>query len=254
MQLDRKVALVTGSAKGIGEGIAERFLEAGAAVALVDLDADRLHQTAERLKAKGKLFALAGDVANEDDVRVAIAATVEHLGGLDILVNNAGIVVYGTAEVLSAAAFDHQLGVNLRGAFLMSKCALPHLRARGGGAIINIASVHSFVSFAGALAYDISKTGLIGLTKTMALDHGREGIRVNAICPGYIRTPLLDTWLNSESDPAAALREVEQFHPLGRIGTPRDIAEAALFLASDAASWITATTLVVDGGYLANGR
>jgi NAD(P)-dependent dehydrogenase (short-subunit alcohol dehydrogenase family) len=143
--------------------------------------------------------------------------------------------------------------VNLKGYFLFSKYAIPHLRGRAG-VIVNIASVHAFVSYEGYAAYDASKAGIIGLTRAMALDHGREGIRVNAICPGYINTPLMDKWLADLPDPETTMREVMRAHPLGRIGTPRDIAEAALFLASDAASFISGAYLVVDGAMTAAGH
>lgn len=253
--MDGKAVLVTGAAKGIGAGIAERLVEAGARVALLDVDREALAaKHAELAGGDGALLALPADLVDEEQTRAAVDAAAAHFGRLDAVVNNAGIAVYGAAEELTTAGWERQLAVNLRGAFFVSKFAVPHLRAAGGGAIVNIASVHAFASYAGALAYDVSKNGMLGLTRTMALDHGRDRIRVNAVCPGYIQTPLLDKWLAGEADPAATMKEVLRWHPLGRIGTPRDIAEAVLFLISDASSWITGTTLVVDGGLLISGK
>lgn len=253
MRLDNKIALVTGAAMGIGAGIAERFVEAGAAVAVFDINAERALQMAESLNRTGRALPIPGDVASEEDVQNAVARTVKEFGALDVLVNNAGFEVLGQVVDLTSAQWDRQLGVNLKGVFLCCKYAIPHLRGRAG-AIVNISSVHAFVSYAGYAAYDASKAGIIGLTRALALDHGSEGIRVNAICPGYINTPLMDRWLADLPDPEATMEEVLKAHPLGRIGTPRDIAEAALFLASDAASFISGTYLVVDGAMTAAGH
>ena len=247
------MALVTGGAKGIGAGIAERFMDAGAAVVIFDIDGAGARHMAAGLCARGRALPFEGDVSNEEHVRAGVDHTIAELGRLDILVNNAGIEVPGTMPEYSSAQWDRQLGVNLKGAFLFAKYAIPHMRGRGG-AIVNISSVHAFASYAGNAAYDASKAGLLALTRTLALDHGGEGIRVNAICPGYIDTPMTEEWLASVPDREATMRQVLSFHPLGRIGTPRDIAEAALFLASDAASFISGACLVVDGAMTVGGR
>jgi len=254
MRLDNQIALVTGAAMGIGAGIARRFSEAGATVVVFDINGERASEVAKELAPSGRATAIQGDVANEAGVRAAVEQTVREFGAIDVLVNNAGIEVPGQIPDLTSADWDRQLGVNLKGAFFFSKYAIPHMRARRRGVIINISSVHAFVSYAGNAAYDASKAGLIGLTRAMALDHGSDGIRVNAICPGYIDTPLMDAWLATLPDAEAAMRQVLSFHPMGRIGTPRDIAEAALFLASDAASFISGTYLVVDGAMTAAGH
>jgi len=143
--------------------------------------------------------------------------------------------------------------VNLKGVFLFSKYAIPHLRGRHGS-IVNISSVHAFASYEGTAGYDASKAGMLGLTRAMAIDHGREGIRVNAICPGYIDTPMLISPGPAQTDAAAAMQQILGVHRLGRIGTPRDVADAALFLASDAASFISGSVLVVDGAMTAAGH
>ena len=247
IRLDGKVALVTGGAAGIGAGIAERFVEAGASVAIFDINGEGARRHADRLRGKGPVLALEGDVASEHAARQAVEQTVAQFGSVDVLVNNAGIEVAGPIASMKTEAWDRQLAVNLKGAFLFSKYAIARMLARGG-VIINISSVRAFVSYQAGIAYDASKAALIGFTRALALDHGQDKIRVNAICPGYIDTPMMEEWLNTVADRDAKMRQVLAVHPLGRIGTPRDIAEAALFLASDAASFITGTALVVDGG------
>ena len=253
MRLDNKVAIVTGAAMGIGAGIAERFVHAGAAVVVFDINDEAARQVAQNLRRQGRTLAVHGDVALEQDVQRAIAQTVQQFGTLDILVNNAGIEEPGQVVDYSSDHWDRVLGVNLKGYFLFSKHAIPQMRGRGG-AIVNISSVHAFVSYVGNAVYDASKSGIIGLTRALALEYGPEKIRVNAICPGYINTPMMDQWLAIQPDAAAALKQVLSVHPLGRIGTPRDIAEAALFLASDAAEFISGTYLVVDGAMTAAGH
>ena len=240
-----RVVLVTGAAQGIGAAIAAQFLTEGLRVASFDL--------VERDKEGdgARVLILRGDAAIEDDARQAVESTIQTFGRLDVLVNNVGIEVNGTVVDQSADEWDRHVAVNLRSAFLFSKYAIPFMERSCGGSIINIASVHSFVSWPRCAAYDATKAGLLGLTRAMALDHGKAGIRVNAVAPGYIRTPLLEKWFAAG---AAVEDEVLLFHPLGRIGTPSDVAEAVAFLASDRASFITGTCLTVDGGITAVGR
>jgi NAD(P)-dependent dehydrogenase (short-subunit alcohol dehydrogenase family) len=248
-----KVALITGAASGIGAGIAELFAESGYAVAAVDIDGEGVQRMARKLSAHARAIAIPADIGVQDQAQAAVAAVIREFGNLSVLVNNAGIEVSGAVTDLDVTQWDRQIAVNLRGAFLMSRYSIPAMRERGS-AIIHISSVHAFVSWAGSAAYDATKAGLLGLTRAMAIDHGPEGIRVNAICPGYIDTPLMQKWLDSVSDREATMRQVLGVHPVGRIGTPRDVAQAALFLASDAASFISGTCLVVDGGMTAQGH
>lgn len=231
-RLDGKVAVVTGGAQGIGKSVAELFAAEGARVAVLDV------QLGAGIRC---------DISQEPDVDAAFAEVLGGFGPVDILVNNAGIEINGRAEQITVDQWDRQMAVNLRGTFLCSRAAVRHMRARGG-AIVNIASVHAYVSWPGCPAYDTTKAGLLGLTRAMALDHGKDGVRVNCVCPGYIDTPLLERWFQMTPDAAEERRRVVGFHPVGRMGTPRDIAEACLFLCSDAASFITGASLVVDGG------
>jgi NAD(P)-dependent dehydrogenase (short-subunit alcohol dehydrogenase family) len=246
----QKTALVTGAASGIGAAVAERFLGAGYRVAFFDIDGEAARTTASRISSAARREVLEGDVSNEQRVKEAVTRTVTDLGSLDVLINNAGIEINGTVVDLSAEQWDRQLAVNLRGVFLLSKYSIPEMRRRGGS-IINISSVHALVSWPRCAAYDAAKSALIGLTRAMAVDHGRDGIRVNAICPGYIEPPLLERWFAKN---AANKQEVLKFHPLGRIGKPSDIAEVALFLASDAGSFISGTYVTVDGALTAIGH
>jgi NAD(P)-dependent dehydrogenase (short-subunit alcohol dehydrogenase family) len=246
----QKTALVTGAASGIGAAVAERFLSAGYQVAFFDINGQAARATASRIAFGARREVLEGDVSNEQHVKEAVSRTVTDLGSLDVLINNAGIEINGTVVDLSAEQWERQLAVNLRGVFLFSKYSIPEMRRRGGS-IINISSVHALVSWPRCAAYDAAKSALIGLTRAMAVDHGGDGIRVNAICPGYIETPLLEQWF---ARGIANMQEVLKFHPLGRIGKPNDVAEVALFLASDAASFISGTHVTVDGALTAIGH
>lgn len=248
-----KTVLVTGAAMGIGAGIAMRFADSGYSVALFDIDGAGADATAARLSSNTETVAIQGDVADENDVRRAVETVAAKLSRIDVLINNAGIEIPGDVEKQTSQDWDRQIGVNLRGVFLMSKYAIP-IMARAGGAIVNISSVHAFVSWPDSAAYDATKAGIIGLTRAMAVDHGRQGIRVNAICPGYIHTPLMERWLATLPNREEVLEQVRAFHPLGRIGKPFDVAEAALFLASEAAAFISGTFLVVDGAMTAAGH
>jgi NAD(P)-dependent dehydrogenase (short-subunit alcohol dehydrogenase family) len=247
-----KSALITGGGSGIGTGIAERFARGGYAISVFDINGARATAVSDRLNEAGSAIALQGDVADPSDAARAVDATLDAFGSLDVLVNNAGIEIAGSVATLELQQWDRLIAVNLRGAYLFSKCAIPKMK--WGSSIIHISSVHAFASYRDCAAYDASKAALIGLTRAMALDHGADGIRVNAVCPGYIDTPLMEQWLKTVEDREAAVREVLKWHPLGRIGTPADVAEAVYFLASESAEFISGTSLVVDGAMIASGK
>jgi len=252
MRLKDKVAVVTGAAMGIGKGIATIFAREGAKVTLADINVEVGRATErELLDAGHDVFFVECDVSDEEAVKAMIQATVDRYGTLNILVNNAGIGVYKSITEATSEEFDRCLAVNLKGVFLCSKYAIPHMQAAGGGSIINIASVHAVQNVGGTVPYAASKGGVAALTRATAIDVARDNIRVNAICPGWIFTPLIDGIFKSSPDPEGMRREVERRQLLGRLGTPEDIGYAALYLASDESSYVTGSLLFVDSGMTA---
>lgn len=251
MRLKDAVAIVTGSAKGIGWGIATVFSKEGAKVVVVDWDEEAGKKTAADINAAGgdALFVKC-DVSNEEQVKAMIQATLDKYGRIDILVNNAAIGVYKTITDATSEDWDHCLSVNLKGVFLCSRYAIPHMQALGKGVIINISSVHAYANVNGTSPYAASKGGVAALTRAMAMDYSPT-IRVNAIAPGWVLTPLIQGIFDSYADPAEQQRIVEQRQVMKRIGRPEDIGHAAAFLASDEASFITGIQLFVDGGLTA---
>ncbi len=249
MRLQGKVALITGAGTGIGRACALAFAREGARVALAGRRSKLLTATAREI-GKSALV-VPGDVGRKRDIARMVAQTVKRFGGLHILVNNAGVLIAGTAESLSEAQWDETFNVNVRGLWLLSRAALPHLRRAGGGSILNISSVLGLVGARARAAYAASKGAVTLLTKSMALDHAQEGIRVNCICPGIVETDLVADFIRKAPDPEAARRARVGLHPLGRFGHPRDIAALAVYLASDESSWVTGAALPVDGGYTA---
>jgi NAD(P)-dependent dehydrogenase (short-subunit alcohol dehydrogenase family) len=247
MDLKGKVAIVTGAAKGIGKGCAIVLARAGASVAIADLDEAAGRALADELSSTGAAaLALRCDVSSSGDVRALIEGVVAHFGGLDILVNNAGYHISKNIEVTSEEEWDYILRNNLKSVFLCSKYAIPHLRERRG-CIVNMSSMVGLVGQTNAGAYSASKGGIIAMTKGMALDFAKDGIRVNCICPGWVQTPLVEDWFGQQPDPDAARKYIYGVHPLGRIATPEEVGRAALFLASDAAAFVTGVALPVDG-------
>lgn len=245
-----KTALVTGGAMGIGGAVVEFLAERGANVAIVDRARDDAEALAKRILGQGgKAIAIVVDVANGGAVEAAVASTVEAFGGIDVVSNNAGIQRYGTVETTGEAEWDEVVNVNLKSVYLVCHHAIPHLKARRG-AIVNMASVQSFATQKSVAAYTTGKHGLIGLTRSMALDFAADGVRVNAVAPGSVDTPMLRWAIGLDPNPAALMKAVHAMHPLGRIAEPREVAEAVAFLASDRASFVTGATLVVDGGLL----
>jgi NAD(P)-dependent dehydrogenase (short-subunit alcohol dehydrogenase family) len=249
--LANKTALVTGAGSGIGAAIAEVFAEAGALVFVTDRDEAQGRGTLERIKVAGGLADfLALDVTDEAACAAA-AKTVLARVPLDILVNNAGIGHVGTMATTDGADFDRIMGVNVRGTFNVTRAFFPSMLARRAGSIVNIASIAGVVGVRDRLAYCASKFAIVGMTKAMALDHARDGVRINAICPGRVETPYVSERLKEYPDPKKAYEEMTATQPMGRMGTPREVAYAALYLASDEAGFHTGTTLCPDGGWSA---
>ncbi len=245
-----RVALVSGGAQGIGFAIGARFAEAGARVFLLDRDEGAGTAAAAQLSAahpQTPVEFVAADLLIPEQIERAMHALRGAAGRIDVLVNNAGIEVEQDFAATSVDTWDRVLGVNLRGAFLLTQMALP-LFPDTGGAIVNISSIHATHAFVGSLPYACSKAGLLALTRNLALELGPRHIRVNAICPGYVDTRLWDEYLRQAADPAALAAATAALHPVGRRGVPPDVAEAALFLATDGAAFVTGTDLVVDGG------
>lgn len=252
MRLKDKVAIVTGAAMGIGKGIAQVFTREGAKVVVADINEEEGEKTAVELRnAGGDAIFVPVDVADEARVKAMVEATVNHYGTINILVNNAGIGVYKSVLETSSEEWDRCLGVNLKGVFLCSKYVIPHMQRAGGGAIINIASVHAVATVAGTAPYAASKGGVVALTRNMAIDYAKDNIRVNAICPGWVYTPLIEGIFRSSGNPEGMRKRITERQLLGRLGTPEDIGYAALYLASDEASFVTGTCLFVDGGLTA---
>jgi NAD(P)-dependent dehydrogenase (short-subunit alcohol dehydrogenase family) len=257
-ELDGRVALVTGGALGIGRGIARGMSAAGAAVVVADVDGEAATALVDELSAGGSpVLATVGDVSDRGDVRRMVGEAVAWRGRLDILVNNAGILPttwYHRVEDMPDEVWDQILAVNLTGTFLVSRAAIPAIRAAGGGSIINLSSVQGLQSMPRVGAYGATKAGILSLTRTMALEYARERIRVNAICPGTIDSELVRGLARAEGgDLDATLARYGSVDPLGRLGLPEDVANAAVFLASDRASFITGEFRTVDGGLMAQG-
>jgi NAD(P)-dependent dehydrogenase (short-subunit alcohol dehydrogenase family) len=251
-RLDGKVALVTGGGSGIGQAICERFAREGAHVAVADWRLDAADETFARITLDGgKATLTTGDVGDPDDAERMVAETIEAFGRLDILVANAGQELVATALETTPGQWDRILGTNLTGCFLMARAAIPRLIDGGGGSIVLTASQLAFVAAERFAAYAASKGGVLNLARALALDHARDNIRVNALCPGAVETPLLLRQFTDQDGPQGSLADLAALHPLGRLGRPEEIAAAALFLASDEASFVTGSALVVDGGYLA---
>jgi NAD(P)-dependent dehydrogenase (short-subunit alcohol dehydrogenase family) len=255
-----KVAIVSGGAHGIGEAAVRAFAREGYRVALADVDADAGERLLQRSRSLARqIIFIRADISRAADARDVVQKTVETFGGVDVLFNNAGIQPpesYKNAEDLTEGVWDRVMEVNVKGCFLLCKFAIPEMRKRGGGVIVNNASVQGLQSQKLVPAYAASKGAVLSLTRNLALDYAEENIRVVAICPGSVDTPMLRATaaLGSPDTTDATLSEWGRKHPLGRIGRPEEIAEVVLFLASDKASFITGEYVCVDGGLMAKGQ
>jgi len=252
LKLKGKAALITGGTTGIGYATALLFLENGAKVTITGKSRDTGEDAVGKIRHRGfeEIFFIQGDVSRATDAKKMIVETVKHYGKLDVLFNNAGIWISGTTEEMSEKDWDKVINVNLKGSFLCSKYAAPYLK-KTKGVIINNASCDGLVGEADAAAYCASKGGLVLLTKAMALDFAKFGIRVNCVCPGYVMTRMLESDLPRGISREKYLRSISMEHPLGRIAKPDEIARTVLFLASEDSSFITGAALPVDGGYVA---
>jgi 3-oxoacyl-[acyl-carrier protein] reductase len=253
-RLEGKVALVTGAASGLGLASALRFGAEGAKVAFADLDGAAAAKAAAELRSSGgSAIDIELDVTDLASVEHAVAATIEHFGQVDVLFANAGIPGEGDAATLPTASWDKVIAVNLTGVWFSMRAVLPHMVERGRGSILLTASVAGLTGVSNTPAYSAAKGGVVALTRQVAVDFASRGIRVNAICPGPVLTPLFEAAFRERApeDPQAALRARAATVPLGRLGDPRDVANLALFLVSDEAEWITGAVYAVDGGITA---
>ncbi len=249
-KLEGKVAIITGASSGIGEATSTLFSQEGCSVVMADISDTKGKSLAESIKKSGgRAIYVHADVSDPSQVENLVKAAVKEYGRLDIVFNNAGIEGPTTkTEDYPLEMFDKVININLKGVFYGTKYSVGELRKAGGGAIINTASIAGLVGFTNLCAYAASKGGIVQLTRSTALEYAKDGIRVNAIAPGVIETPMV--MRASESDPEM-MEGVKKAHPIGRMGKPEEIARAALYLASDDSSFVTGTVLTVDGGYVA---
>ncbi|MBZ5532223.1 MAG: SDR family oxidoreductase [Acidobacteriia bacterium] len=244
MRLANKVAIVTGGGSGIGRAIAGAFVREGAKVVIAGRNQAKLDHAAKEIGAG--CLAVAADVSNLQDLQRLVQTTLDRFQHIDILVNNAGVLFAGTAESVTEDQWEQTFNVNVRGVWRLSRAVLPHMRAAGGGAIINIGSVLSLLGARNRVAYAASKGALLQMTRAMAVDHAAEKIRVNCICPATVETEMVAAAMD-----AAARKARLAMHPDGRFGQPEEVAGLAVFLASDESTWITGAAYTVDGGYSA---
>lgn len=249
MKLEGRVSIITGSASGIGRASAQEFAREGARVVVADINQAAAQETVRQIEAAGGVaLAVRTDVAEADSVQALIEQTLRSFGRLDVLFNNAAIQVNKTVEDTTVEEWAREISVNLGGVFLCSKFALPHLR-KTQGCIVNMASVNAFFVEPQCAGYCATKGGIVALTKAMAIDHGKDGIRVNCICPGYIDAGLAWGYFEVQPDPAEARRAAGKLHALWRVGQPEEVARVAVFLASQDASFMTGAAVEVSGGF-----
>jgi NAD(P)-dependent dehydrogenase (short-subunit alcohol dehydrogenase family) len=251
MRFDGKTVLVTGGALGIGRAVCEILAERGAAVSIVDVDEQAGSGLCSQIEQSGgKAIFHKVDVASFEDVQRAAEATAAKFGSIDSLVVSAGIQRYGTAVSTDDTQWNEVLNVNLKGAWNAARATIPFMRSNGGGTVVNVSSVQALASQQNVLAYTVSKHGLLGLTRSIAMDFAKENIRANAVCPGTVDTPMLKWAASLDPDPQSVYDACNAMHPLGRIAQPREIAEVVAFLAHESSSFVTGAVWTVDGGLL----
>lgn len=249
MNFEDKVVIVTGAAVGIGRATAIAFAEKDARVVVTDIDVEKGKQTSSLIG--GDAFFIEMNVADSESVKNMVKEVTKRFDRIDILVNNAGIYYQGDVIETTEEEWDKVIAVNLKGVYLCSHYVIPVMLRGNGGVVVNVASEAGLVGIAGQVAYNVSKAGVISLTKSMAVDFGRQGVRVNAVCPGTTETPLVKNALKKSKDPEKERRNLEECRPLNRIGRPEEIAAAILAMASDNLGYATGSVLSIDGGYTA---
>jgi NAD(P)-dependent dehydrogenase (short-subunit alcohol dehydrogenase family) len=254
-RLRDKVALVTGGARGIGQGIAQRFATEGAKVGLLDVSEAGVNETVEMIRVQGhQVRGVVCDVSDAGQVERAVSDITGALGFVDVLVNNAAVLPSGTLHKTSLEDWDAVFAVNVRGVFLVSRAIIPTMLNRGGGSIINMASATGTRGLPGIAAYSATKGALISLTRAMSTDYAPHGIRVNSVSPGTIDSPMLQDFLARQRNPGELRKEFDAMHPIGRVGTIDEVASVCVFLASDEASFVTGSNYEVDGGLVSKGE
>jgi len=251
LKLEGKAAIVTGATDGIGLAIALAFAREGARVMLVGRDQARGDAALSKVRKYGEAFYFKADVSNSSQVIALVEEAARRYGRIDILVNNAAVCPAGTVVTTPEETWDYVIDVNLKGVFLCCKEVIPHMQKQGGGVIVNIGSINSLMAMENEAAYDASKGGVLMLTRAIALDFAKSKIRANCICPGAVETAMFKASLDAAPDPIKAREWITQRHPVHRAGTPEEIAEVTLFLASDSSSFMTGAAIPVDGGILA---
>ena len=251
MKLKGRVALITGGTEGIGLATARLFLQEGAKVAISSRSSEKGARAVAELTESGEVTFVRADVSVEGDASMMVESVVSKYGRIDIVFNNAGVFVERTVEQTTEEEWDRLIDTNLKGTFLVSKHAIPHMKAQGGGVIINNSSDAGLVGNRLSAAYCASKGGVTLLTKAMALDHAKDNIRVNCVNPGVVDTPMVAQEADLSGDPKKYMKQMGKDHPMGRIGRPEEVAKAVLFLAADDSSFVTGAALSVDGGITA---